>query len=80
MNGQAQNSSKKKISMTERLLTRTELAKWLNVSRQWLDAITAHADAPPSIHIGGRAIRYDPAAVRAWLATRLSCAPPPAAR
>ena len=56
--------------MTERLLTRTELARWLNVSRAWLDSIAAHADAPPFLRIGGRAIGYDPAAVRAWLATR----------
>ena len=64
----------------DRLLTGAEVARWLGVTRQWLDTINTRADAPPCIRIGSRAIRYDPAAVRAWLPERHSCALPTAGR
>lgn len=60
--------------MIDRLLTRAELAEWLGVTRQWLDAIASRPDAPPCVRLG-RAIRYDRQAVKAWLDQRTSGAP-----
>lgn len=52
--------------MIDRLLTRAEVADWLGVTRQWLDAIGSRHDAPPYVRIG-RTVRYDRQAVAAWL-------------
>jgi predicted DNA-binding transcriptional regulator AlpA len=62
--------------MIDRLLTRAELAEWLGVTRQWLDAIASRPDAPPCVQLG-RAIRYDRQAVKEWLDRHSS--PPPVA-
>jgi predicted DNA-binding transcriptional regulator AlpA len=60
----------------DKLLTRAEVANWLDVTRQYLDAIGSRGDAPPFLRIG-RAIRYDRHAVMAWL--QRHAAPPLAA-
>ena len=64
--------------MIDRLLARAEVANLLGVTRHWLDAIGSRQDAPPYFRLG-RAIRYDPQAVKAWL-DRRSSSPPVALR
>jgi predicted DNA-binding transcriptional regulator AlpA len=50
----------------DKLLTRAEVANWLGVTRQYLDATGSRRGSPPFIRIG-RAIRYDRQGVMAWL-------------
>jgi predicted DNA-binding transcriptional regulator AlpA len=48
------------------LITRDELAKLLGVSMTLIKTVEAAGKGPPAIRIG-RVVRYDPAAIWAWL-------------
>jgi len=51
------------------LLTRKDLSARLRVSLATLDRMTVSGDMPPAIWFG-KALRFDPAAVDAWIAAR----------
>lgn len=52
-----------------KLLTRRELAELLGLAPKTLANWLVAGDGPPVVRLG-RAVRYEPAAVRAWLETR----------
>lgn len=51
------------------LLTVAELAELLRVTPATIYGLRYRGDAPPAVRIG-RELRFDPAAVHAWLAGR----------
>jgi predicted DNA-binding transcriptional regulator AlpA len=53
----------------EGLMTEKELAAFLGLSLSSVKRLRASGDGPPFVRIG-RAIRYDPEAVREWLRQR----------
>ena len=53
----------------ERLLTRDEVADRFGLSKRFLETAARRGDGPPFVRIG-RLVRYEPGAVRAWIATR----------
>lgn len=57
------------MSSRTRLLTATELAEHLRVTRRWVyEQVDAHE--MPAYRLGARALRFDPRAVEAWLEAR----------
>lgn len=52
--------------MAERMMRETEVADVLGVSRRTLQGWRWRGGGPPYLRIGS-AVRYEPAAVRAWL-------------
>ncbi len=57
------------ITHLPRLNSEKEEAARLNLSERTLQAWRTRGDGPPFLKLG-RAVRYDPKAVDAWLATR----------
>jgi predicted DNA-binding transcriptional regulator AlpA len=51
------------------LLTPAEAAKFLRISRSWLDKARMRSDGPPFIRIG-RSIRYSQTALIDWMRPR----------
>lgn len=56
-------------SQIQRLTTEQEEAKRLQLSRRTLQAWRTRGDGPPYTKLG-RAVRYNPAEVDAWIASR----------
>jgi predicted DNA-binding transcriptional regulator AlpA len=52
------------------LLTPAQVAAWLGVSVQFLDAARARGDGPEFVRLGERAVRYQRAKVRKFLRDR----------
>ena len=67
------DSTTHNITIMPTLATRSELAQLLRVNRSYLDHAACRGDGPPFYRVG-RAIRYDVAAVAAWLAGQPSAA------
>jgi hypothetical protein len=55
---------------TENMLKAEQVAEWIGVSIETLKAMRARKDGPTWHNVSRRAVVYDPADVRAWLATR----------
>lgn len=51
-----------------RLLTPVEVSEYLGCSIDTLRRWRAEATGPPAIKLSGRCVRYEAAALRAWLA------------
>lgn len=49
------------------LLPQREIARRFNVSERTLEGMRLRREGPPFVRIGARVVRYDPAAVEAWL-------------
>ena len=56
--------------MSEPLLTRPQLAEMLGLSVRSIERLDRAGDGPGFVRVGSRAVRYDPAACRAWAASR----------
>ena len=53
-----------------KLMTRAEVAAYLNTSKNYLDQLSCKGEGPPFIRISAKSVRYDPAVLAAWLADR----------
>lgn len=53
----------------EKLLSDFEVAKIVGMSVAWVRRLRQRNDGPPYRKLGGR-VRYDPAELKAWLASR----------
>jgi excisionase family DNA binding protein len=54
----------------ERLMTSSEAAEYLQVSRSWLAKTRMRGDGPPFIKLGRRSVRYSQAALQQWMKSR----------
>ena len=52
------------------LLNREEAARYLGVSKSWLDHAEARKKGPPFVRLGRRIIRYCPTKLSVWLSTQ----------
>lgn len=55
---------------SESLLNAAEVAEWIDVDQQLLADWRSRRVGPPFLKLGHRTVRYEPAAIRKWLATR----------
>jgi len=56
------------------LLTTPEVAKWLGVSRQWVEIGRGKGRGPPFVRLAPTRVRYKRSAVLAWLEARQTAA------
>ena len=49
------------------LLTRQEAVDYLGLAKQYLDVLASKRKGPAFYKLASRAVRYDPADLRAWL-------------
>lgn len=63
-------SSSLDISPARRRLTEMEVANLLSVSPRTLQQWRSRGEGPPFLKLGHRSVRYDEAAVEAWVESR----------
>jgi len=54
----------------DELLTTAQVAEWLGVSPQWLEARRARGGGPPFVRLSPRVVRYPRGGTRSWLNQR----------
>lgn len=57
--------------MTQQLLSITEVAKRLSISRRTAFALAKTKDFPAPIRLSARCVRYSESALNAWIASRV---------
>ena len=53
-----------------KLMTRAEVAEYLDTSRNYLDQLASKGKGPPFFRTGAKSVRYDRDQLAAWLADR----------